>query len=182
MTTCGWVLQLISHILLRLCSTIRIDSIHWFVNVTTCGWVLQLTSHILLRLCSIIRREFSPNKTNIINRSGFQKTVESNQAISLVLVLVGFLVGPEKLWVITLPIGNKQVIGVGLTSKWSWLMKPTEMLLLVYVTPSRFQSNWLVWFYFCSSLVRENVHITPWIPSVCGWLKMVVSLRLWLAQ
>lgn len=41
-------------------------------------------------------------------------TVESNHAITLVLALVGFLIGSERWWVIPLPIGSKKGVNVGL--------------------------------------------------------------------
>ena len=59
----------------------------------------------------------------------------------MVLILVGFLIGSKKRWVISLPIRNKQGIGVGLTSKSSKLVKSSVLLVSVCVTPSHFQRN-----------------------------------------
>ena len=53
--------------------------------------------------------------------------IKSNHAI--VLVLVGFLIGSKKRWVITLPIRNKQGIAVGLSSKSSGQVKPSVVLV-----------------------------------------------------
>ena len=54
----------------------------------------------------------------------------------------------------TIIIGNKQGIGVGLTSKemYYWSVKPNVVLVLF----SSFQVTKHDWVYFCSSLVSEN--------------------------
>ena len=89
----------------------------------------------------------------------------------MVLALVGLIGSKNCRLVFALPTKNKQ----GITNKSSWLEKPS----VVCATPSHFQIHWRDWFKFCFSLVCEKDQI---IPSVYGCLKVVVSMRLWLAQ
>ena len=70
-------------------------------------------------------------------------TVESNHVIALVFVfvLVAFLIASKKWGVTSLQIRTKQVIGFGLSSTSSGLVKVSMVLVQVYVIPSCFQSN-----------------------------------------
>lgn len=101
--------------------------------------------------------EFSQHVNTAVFKSVSDCRKQSRDCFGLVCLLIG----SKKWWVISLPIRNQQSIGVGLTSRSSWLC----------VTPSRFQSRRPNWFSFCSSLICKNEQLIPWIPSAHGWLK-----------
>ena len=82
-------------------------------------------------------------RKSIIQMTNVEPNVERNHAIGLVLASVGFLIssaknGQELLYQIET---RKALLFVSLTSKSSWLVKSSVVLVLVCVMPSRFQSN-----------------------------------------
>lgn len=82
--------------------------------------------------------------------------VESNKAIALVLVLVGFLICSEERCVIQ-PIWNwMQGIDVVVTRKSRWLLKQSVILVLASVTLTFKVTTWLVLIVLLPSLVCEN--------------------------
>ena len=108
-------------------------------------------------------------------------TVKNNNAAVLVFAFVGFLIGFKKWKVkyLILRIGNNQDIGISITGKSSWLVKPSIVfnLVLVCVRPPRFQSNWLDWFYFNWLVVGLQKQVNYLLDSdgSIGWLKLVQS-------
>lgn len=109
-------------------------------------------------------------------------TVKNNNAAVLVFAFIGFLIGFKewKVKYLILRIGNSQDIGISITGKSSWLVKPSIVfnLVLVCVRPPRFQSNWLDWFYFNWLVVGLQKQVNYLLDSdgSIGWLKLVVKL------